>query len=157
MLTTSYAQQGLDLASKTAIITGSNTGIGLETAKELARLGATVILACRETEKGLAALEVVKEYAKHERVSFIQLNLSDLESVRKFVSELVKNKISIDLLVNNAGTLSEGRRSLDEGRTDRFLPCGRRYDSSRVEDCAGIRTSVWGQSRGAFSSYQSHP
>lgn len=86
------------------MITGANTGIGLETAKELARLGATVYVACRDDNRGLAAVDVVKQYGGHDRVHFMRLDLADLSSVRKFVKKCNKKRIEIDLLINNAGT-----------------------------------------------------
>ena len=94
------------LTGKTAIITGANTGIGLETAIDFAKRGCRVILACRNVEKGQAAVEKVKERANvSEDVIFVQLDLASLQSVRKFAAEILEGEAHIDLLINNAGVM----------------------------------------------------
>ena len=91
------------LHGKTVIITGANTGIGLETAVDLAKRGARVVLACRSVEKGQAAVEVVKSRSKNENVVFIQLDLASLKSVRDFSAKVLQDEARIDILINNAG------------------------------------------------------
>lgn len=92
-----------ELANKTFIITGANTGIGKITAKELARQGAHVILACRSKDKTLAVIEEIKRETSNERVEYIALDLGDLASVRACAKELLDRKLPIHGLVNNAG------------------------------------------------------
>eukprot|EP01122_Echinamoeba_exundans_P002749 TRINITY_DN12730_c0_g1_i1.p1 TRINITY_DN12730_c0_g1~~TRINITY_DN12730_c0_g1_i1.p1 ORF type:complete len:300 (+),score=46.22 TRINITY_DN12730_c0_g1_i1:263-1162(+) len=94
-----------DLTGKRAIVTGSNTGIGLETAKELARLGAEVIVACRDDAKGNAAAGIINQYCGNDRATFMRLDLADLKSVRKFVKRCSKRRLSVDYLINNAGVM----------------------------------------------------
>ena len=94
------------LTGKTAIITGANTGIGLETAIDFAKRGSRVILACRSVEKGQAAVEKVKKRANSEDVIFIQLDLASLQSVRNFSTKVLKEEAHIDLLINNAGVMA---------------------------------------------------
>ena len=91
------------LNGKTAIITGANTGIGLETAVDFAKRNGRVILACRNKEKGEAAVVQVKKRSGNENVVFVQLDLSSLESVRSFSSKVLASEPRIDILVNNAG------------------------------------------------------
>jgi NAD(P)-dependent dehydrogenase (short-subunit alcohol dehydrogenase family) len=92
-----------ELAPKTFIITGANTGIGKITAKELARQGAHVILACRSKDKTLAVIEEIKRETHNERVEYIALDLGDLASVRACAKELLDRKLPIHGLINNAG------------------------------------------------------
>ena len=93
------------LNDKTVIITGANTGIGLETAVDMAQRGARVILACRSPEKGKAAVQVVKERSKNEAVVFAQLDLASLQSVRDFATRILNQEPRIDILINNAGVM----------------------------------------------------
>ena len=90
------------LQDKTAIVTGANTGIGLETALDLARRGARVILACRSKEKGEAAVEHVKKLSKNQNISFAQVDLASLESVRNFAAKTLEEEARVDILINNA-------------------------------------------------------
>lgn len=87
---------------KTVIVTGSNSGIGKETAKELARRGARVILACRNLERADdAAREIFLETGR--KVVCKKLDLSSFKSVRAFADEVVRTEPRLDVLVNNAG------------------------------------------------------
>ena len=93
------------LTGKTAIITGANTGIGLETAIDFAKRGSRVILACRSVERGQAAVEKVKRRANSEDIVFVQLDLASLQSVRDFSTKILEEEAHIDLLINNAGVM----------------------------------------------------
>ncbi|KAG0431156.1 hypothetical protein HPB47_022041, partial [Ixodes persulcatus] len=87
---------------KTVIITGGNAGIGKETAKELARHKARVILACRNINKGQeAANEIFRE--TQQTVVVKHLDLSSLKSVRDFARDVVSTEQRLDVLINNAG------------------------------------------------------
>ena len=101
------------LNGKTAIITGANTGIGLETAVDFAKRNARVILACRNKEKGEAAVVQVKKRSGNENVVFMQLDLSSLESVRSFSSKVLASEPRIDILVNNAGVVCPYEQTVD--------------------------------------------
>ena len=85
-------------------MTGANTGIGKETAKELAKMGATVIIASRNSEKTRNAVLEVRKYAKNDDVFAIDLDLSDLQSVKKFCEEFKSRNLPCHILINNAGT-----------------------------------------------------
>lgn len=72
---------------KVVIITGSNTGIGKQTAIDLAKRGGKIYLACRDVTRGEAALVEVKEASGSKNIHFIQLDLSSMESIRQFAKK----------------------------------------------------------------------
>jgi retinol dehydrogenase-12 len=92
-----------DLANKTFIITGANTGIGKITATELARRGAHVILACRSKDKTQPVIDEIVRTTANDKVEFVALDLGDLASVRACAAEILKRDIPIHGLINNAG------------------------------------------------------
>lgn len=104
------AAQLPSLASKLAIVTGANSGIGYETALQLALKGADVVLACRSEERGRAAQKQLQtELSTHEgagSVTFEQLDVSSLASVRAFAERFFKTHGRLDLLINNAGIMA---------------------------------------------------
>ena len=89
---------------KTAIVTGSNTGIGYEIARHLARKGARVLLACRDGDKAAQAANEMKEGPERLEVETLHLDLANIASVREAAKAAKKEK-RIDLLVNNAGVM----------------------------------------------------
>lgn len=91
------------LDGKTVIITGANTGIGKETAVELARRNARVIMACRDMQRGQEACSEAKQRSGSENIVLHQLDLAHLESVRNFASRVLDREPHIDILINNAG------------------------------------------------------
>jgi NAD(P)-dependent dehydrogenase (short-subunit alcohol dehydrogenase family) len=93
----------IDLAGKTFIITGANTGIGKVTAKELSRAGAHVILACRSREKTEPVIDEIRRDTGNANVEYIHLDLSDLASVRSCAKAILERDIPIHGLINNAG------------------------------------------------------
>jgi NAD(P)-dependent dehydrogenase (short-subunit alcohol dehydrogenase family) len=94
-----------DQTGRTAIVTGANTGIGLETARMLALKGANVVLACRNPEKGKAAVDQVLAARPSGRASLAVLDLSDLDSVAAFAAKFTASNERLDLLVSNAGVM----------------------------------------------------
>lgn len=92
-----------ELANKTFIVTGANTGIGKITALELARQGAHVILACRSKDKTAAVIEEIKRETGNQQVEYVALDLGDLASVRACAQGLLDRKLPIHGLINNAG------------------------------------------------------
>ncbi|KAJ0022786.1 hypothetical protein NQD34_014920 [Periophthalmus magnuspinnatus] len=93
------------LDGKTVIITGANTGIGKETATDLARRGARIIMACRDMERGQAALEEVIKNSANENVVCRKLDLSDTKSIREFADNINKEEEKLNILINNAGVM----------------------------------------------------
>jgi NAD(P)-dependent dehydrogenase (short-subunit alcohol dehydrogenase family) len=94
-----------DQTGRTAIVTGANTGIGRETARMLALKGAHVVLACRNAEKGRAALAQVLAGKPAGRAELDTLDLSDLDSVAAFAAAFARTHERLDLLINNAGVM----------------------------------------------------
>lgn len=94
------------MTGKTAIITGANSGLGLETAKNFAGSGAQVILAVRDIEKGKTAQQEITEEFPQAKLEVMQLDLSDLASVRTFAEGIISRFDSLDLLINNAGVMT---------------------------------------------------
>lgn len=86
------------------VITGSNGGLGLETARILGSRGAEVVMACRSVEKAEAAARTVPGHDRG-RVEVRQVDVSDLASVRSFVAGMVEDGRPVDVLINNAGVL----------------------------------------------------
>jgi len=105
-MTTKWTTENIpDLSGKTAIVTGANSGIGYETARVLAHKGATVILACRNQQKGEAALRQIGQDHPGAKAELMQLDLSNLASVRHFTDEFASHYDRLDLLINNAGIM----------------------------------------------------
>jgi NAD(P)-dependent dehydrogenase (short-subunit alcohol dehydrogenase family) len=103
-----------------AIVTGSNSGIGFETAKDLARRGAKVILACRNVESAESACVEIRRETKNEKVVAKKLDLSSLASVRQFCKEILKEETRLDILVNNAGVAGLRKSITDEKLESQF-------------------------------------
>jgi NAD(P)-dependent dehydrogenase (short-subunit alcohol dehydrogenase family) len=93
-------------AGKLAIVTGANSGIGFHAAKELARAGATVILACRNSQKAEAAKAEILAEIPTAKVEISLLDVADLKSVREFSKKFIASDRSIDILINNAGIMA---------------------------------------------------
>jgi retinol dehydrogenase-12 len=92
-----------DLTAKTFIVTGANTGIGKITARELARRGAHVILACRSKDKTALVIDEIKREIGNARLEYVQLDLGDLASVRACAEALIARNVPFHGLINNAG------------------------------------------------------
>lgn len=116
-ITCKFCKSDVTLLNKVAIVTGSNTGIGYETAKNLASRGARVILACRNKDKAIAARDKIIQQTGNQNVVFKQLDLTSFSSVREFSKDILETETSLDILVNNAGT-----GKLDNTLTEDHLP-----------------------------------
>jgi NAD(P)-dependent dehydrogenase (short-subunit alcohol dehydrogenase family) len=93
-----------DLGGRVAVVTGANSGLGYVTARELARRGAQVVLACRSERRGAAAADRIVAEVPGARAECARLDLGDLASVREFAEALPYERL--DLLVNNAGVMA---------------------------------------------------
>lgn len=98
-----------DLAGRTAIVTGANTGLGAVVARELSHRGARVVLACRDVAKGA---DVAADLAG---AQVVRLDLTSLESVREAAAEIRDGRERIDLLINNAGVMMTPRGVTRDG------------------------------------------
>jgi len=95
------------LDGKTVIITGANTGIGKETAKDLFKRGARVILASRDQSKANEAAEEIRKEVptRSDDVVVKKLDLSSMNSIRAFATEILESESKIHILINNAGVM----------------------------------------------------
>jgi NAD(P)-dependent dehydrogenase (short-subunit alcohol dehydrogenase family) len=91
------------LAGQRAVVTGANSGLGLETTVALAAHGVEVVMACRSRDKTESAMATIRARAPGAKLSFVALDLADLESVRSCAAGLQGR---FDLLVNNAGVMA---------------------------------------------------
>ncbi|XP_062866611.1 dehydrogenase/reductase SDR family member on chromosome X [Trichomycterus rosablanca] len=99
---------------KVAIVTGGARGMGYETSRHLASLGARVVIAGNEEEEGLSAVKKIQRETGHDKVEFMYLDLASLESVRQFVQGFKARALPLHILVNNAGVmLVPERRTVD--------------------------------------------
>ena len=98
-----------------AIVTGSNIGLGYETALALAKKDMKVILACRNLEKANGAIEKIKSRAPKADLEAIQIDLSKLNSVEDFAENYLKKYDQLDLLINNAGVMMPPYTLTDDG------------------------------------------
>jgi NAD(P)-dependent dehydrogenase (short-subunit alcohol dehydrogenase family) len=87
---------------KTALVTGANKGIGFEVVRELARLGLRVFLGARNPKAGRAAAE---KLGREGEVIFLEIDVADLDSIRRAVEEFSRHSDRLDVLINNAGIL----------------------------------------------------
>ncbi len=106
-----------DQRGRVAIVTGANSGLGLVTARELARAGARVVLASRSSEKGRDAASKIASALPAADVQPAVLDLADLESVRAFAATAPDR---VDLLINNAGVMAAPRRLTRDGFESQF-------------------------------------
>ena len=98
------------------LVTGSTDGIGKRTARDLARMGATVLLHGRSQEKGEATLREIRDMTGNDRLEYYPADFSSLAEVRRFADKVQANHDALDVLINNAG-VGAGRR----GETRRDL------------------------------------
>ena len=101
------------MADKTCLVTGANSGIGLETARGLAQGGARVLMVARDPERGEAALAEVAESTGNDAVELLLCDLGSQRRVRELAAEVLERCERLDVLVNNAG-LTLGERILTE-------------------------------------------
>lgn len=95
-----------DLSGKTYIVTGGNSGIGLMTVEQLSRQGAHVMLACRRLAEGERAAAEIRQGGVKGTIAVMELDLADLDSVRRFAANFEKMKLPLHGLVNNAGIMN---------------------------------------------------
>ncbi len=138
-----------DLAGKTCVVTGASAGIGLAAARELARLGARVVMAVRDPEKGERARRSIMG-ATGRDVEMAVVDLASHASIHAFARDLALRHPRLDVLVNNAGIWSERRRLSPDGVelvwatnvlayflvTELLLPCLRSAPRARVVNVA---------------------
>lgn len=107
----------MKMNEKICMITGANSGIGKETALELARMGATVVMVCRDRDRGEAALQEIKEESGNDSVELMVADLASQRQIRRLVDDFRNRYEKLHLLINNAGVSME-KRTLTEDRIE---------------------------------------
>ncbi|XP_063044635.1 retinol dehydrogenase 12-like isoform X2 [Engraulis encrasicolus] len=140
------------LDGKTVLITGANTGLGKETAVDLASRGARVILACRDMGRGGRAAEEIRKRSGNGNVLLKQLDLASLESVRRLATDVLATEERLDILINNAGIMMCPKWQTEDGfemqfgvnhlghflLTNRLLPILKKSTPSRVVNVSSL-------------------
>lgn len=104
-----------DLSGKTVLITGANSGLGLESTRLLAGRGAHVVMACRNPDKGQAALEDIRNDHPDAALELMELDLAELASVHRFAEAFLKRFDKLDVLLNNAGLMAPPLQRTKDG------------------------------------------
>lgn len=99
-----------DLTGRVAVVTGANSGLGLETTRALVTHGATVVMACRDADKCRDAAEKLHAEVPSAHLETASLDLADLDSVATFAEDLKTRHSQLDLLINNAGVMAPPHR-----------------------------------------------
>lgn len=99
-----------DLGGKTYVITGANIGLGQQTALNLTRAGATVVMACRNQDKARAAEAAIRAEVPAARLEHVRIDLADYASVRAAAADVLARFDRIDALVNNAGLFFDAHK-----------------------------------------------
>ena len=104
-----------DLTGRVALVTGANSGIGYETTRVLSDHGAHVIMACRDREKAARARDKLESQLDQSSLELLDLDLSDLVSVRAAAERVIEQHARLDLLVNNGGVMGTPYRQTADG------------------------------------------
>ncbi|REA03375.1 short-chain dehydrogenase [Haloferax sp. Atlit-6N] len=99
-----------DLSGKTVVVTGANSGLGFEATRMFAEKGAHVVMACRSLDRGEDAMADIRDSVPAASLTLSELDLADLDSVRRFADEFAAEHGSLHVLCNNAGVMAIPRR-----------------------------------------------
>jgi NAD(P)-dependent dehydrogenase (short-subunit alcohol dehydrogenase family) len=108
------------IQGKVCLVTGSSSGIGKVTARELAKMGATVVMVCRNRAKGEAAQREIKEASGNAQVNLIVADLSELSQVRHAANEFLQKYAQLHVLIHNAGAIHGEREVTPDGLETTF-------------------------------------
>jgi len=102
------------MENKIILITGANSGIGKSTATALSEMGAHVVMAVRDPEKGEIARQEIIRISKNNQVDVMECDLASLKSIRDFAEAFKARYTRLDVLVNNAGIFTEKRMETED-------------------------------------------
>jgi len=103
------------LKNKVVIITGANSGIGKAATKEIAKLGVKTYMACRSVDSANKVKEELISETKNKNIFVKELDLSSAQSIKKFAESFLKEETKLDVLINNAGIMSQSKKLNDDG------------------------------------------
>jgi len=109
-----------DLKGKTALITGSNSGLGFCTAKALAKKNCHVILSCRTLEKSIATKNKLLKLVPQAQLSTIEIEMADFNNVSNKCEQISNEYEKLDLLINNAGIMHPPKTLNSQGYEIQF-------------------------------------
>ena len=110
----------IDMSGKVCVVTGASSGIGKETAEGLARMGATVVMVCRDRERGLSALEEIKSKSGNQSIELMICDFASQAQIRKLAEEFKQKHNRLDALINNAGLVLTHRAVTEDGLETTF-------------------------------------
>jgi len=103
------------MAKKVCVVTGASSGIGKETAKKLAELGATVVMVCRNRKRAEGAMAEIRSISNQAPLDLLLADFASLDAVRAAAKEFLERYDSLDVLVNNAGAVRVMRSVTADG------------------------------------------
>ncbi|MFD1644086.1 oxidoreductase [Haloarchaeobius litoreus] len=109
-----------DQSGRTVVVTGANSGLGLEGTRHFADAGATVVMACRSTSKGESAAAAVRQTVPDAELDVRECDLADLDSVASFAAGVDEEYGAVDVLCNNAGVMAIPRSETTDGFETQF-------------------------------------
>lgn len=138
------------MKDKIALVTGASSGIGLQTAKELAKLGMQVVLVARSEQKLKEAAEAIKQETKNANIKWYTADFSSQKSIRTLAENITRNYTKIDVLINNAGGVFPDFKLTEDGLentiatnhfayfilTNALLPLIKKSDYARIVNVA---------------------
>ncbi|MFW9971632.1 MAG: SDR family oxidoreductase [Candidatus Odinarchaeota archaeon] len=109
-----------DLSNRTCIISGANSGIGKATAFGLAKMGASIVMLCRNEEKGNNALKEIKDNTGNQSIELMIADLQDYDSIKLFAQNYKSTHDKLHILINNAGIMKKKRETNNRGHETTF-------------------------------------
>ena len=105
----------MDLQGKTILVTGATDGIGMQTALDLAQMGASVIVHGRDSSRGASAVEMIRRETGRDSVTFERTDFASLRQVRALAEAVRAKYPRLDVLINNAGVSTQSRQVTEDG------------------------------------------
>ncbi len=145
------------LEGKTALVTGANSGMGMATVKALSDMGATVIMLCRNEERGRKAYDQLMECEKR-KLDLMLCDLGSLASIKEFLCSVKEKYNRLDILVNNAGFISLDRQETEDGFERQFgvNHIGHFMLTTRLTDIMGKGSRIVNVASGAHKTGRIH-